>query len=94
VAIYPIDLAGPRVDTPQTAFLSLLADETGGELFKTFHSYSEPFRRISSQTTGYYLITFRSEHPTGATGYQRLEVDTTRKGIQIRARGGYRYGAR
>jgi len=94
VAIYPIDLAGPRVDTPQTAFLSLLADETGGELFKTFHSYSEPFRRIGSQTTGYYLITFRSEHPAGATGYQKIEVDTRRRGIQIRARGGYRYGRR
>jgi len=92
VAVYPIDLAGPRVDTPQTAFLSLLADETGGELFKTFHSYSEPFRRIGSQTTGYYLITFRSEHPAGSTGYQKIEVDCRRRGIQIRARGGYRYG--
>ncbi len=94
VAVYPIDLAGPRVETSQTNFLSLLADDTGGELFKTFHSYGEPFRRISSQTTGYYLISFRTEHPAGASGYQKIEVDTKQRGIQIRARGGYRYGRR
>lgn len=92
VAVYPIDLAGPGVDTPQTAFLSQLADETGGELFKTFHSYAEPFRRISDQTTGYYLVTFRSEHPAGRSGYQEIEVEAKPDGVRIRARGGYRYG--
>jgi VWFA-related protein len=94
VAVYPIDLAGPSVDIPNTAFLSQLADDTGGELFKTFHSYGEPFRRISGQTTGYYLITFRAEHPAGASGYQKIEVEAKPRGVQVRARKGYRYGER
>lgn len=92
VAVYPIDLAGPSVDTPDTAFLSQLADDTGGELFKTFHSWAEPFRRISDQTTGYYLVTFRSRHPEGETGYQQIEVEAKPPGVQVRARQGYRYG--
>lgn len=92
VAVYPIDLAGPSVDTPDTAFLSQLADDTGGELFKTFHSWAEPFRRISDQTTGYYLVTFRARHPEGQTGYQQIEVEAKPPGVQVRARQGYRYG--
>ena len=92
VAVYPIDLAGPSVEAPQTAFLSQLADDTGGELFKTFNSYAEPFRRISSQNTGYYLVTFRSEHPAGASGYQQIEVDVKKQGVRVRARRGYRFG--
>lgn len=92
VAVYPIDLAGPSVDTPQTAFLSQLADDTGGELFKTFHSFAEPFRRIGDQNTGYYLVTFRAEHPARESGYQEIEVDSTKKGVRVRARKGYRYG--
>jgi len=94
VAVYPIDLAGPDVEAPQTAFLSQLADDTGGELFKTFASYSEPFRRIREQNTGYYLVTFRSEHPAGASGYQQVDVDVTKKGVRVRTRRGYRYGGR
>lgn len=92
VAVYPIDLAGPSVEAPQTAFLSQLADDTGGELFKTFHSYAEPFRRIGAQNTGYYLVTFRSEHPAGESGYQEIRVEVKRKGVRVRARRGYRYG--
>lgn len=93
VAVYPIDLAGQRFDSRQTAFLSQLADDTGGELFKNFHSYAEPFRRISRENAGYYLVTFRTEHPVGETGYRDVEVEATAKGVRVRARKGYRYGA-
>lgn len=92
VAIYPIDLAGGSANTPQTSFLSRLAEDTGGELFKTFVSYATPLARISEQTTGYYLITFRSEHPAGETGYREIDVDAVPKGVRVRARNGYRYG--
>lgn len=92
VAVYPIDLAGVGVDTRQTGFLSQLADDTGGELFKTFHSYNEPFRRIGEQTAGYYLVTFRAEHRADASGYQKIEIEAKPDGVQVRARRGYRYG--
>jgi VWFA-related protein len=92
VAVYPIDLAGGSVDSPQTAFLSRLADDTGGELFKTFHSFLTPLRKVSEQTTGYYLLTFRAEHPAGEAGYQRIEVDAKPPGVRVRSRRGYRYG--
>lgn len=92
VAVYPIDLAGGSVDTPQTAFLSQLADDTGGELFKTFHSFLTPLRKVSEQTTGYYLLSFRAEHPAGESGYQRIEVEARPPGVRVRSRQGYRYG--
>jgi VWFA-related protein len=92
VAVYPIDLAGGSVDTPQTGFLSQLADDTGGELFKTFNSYLTPLQRVSGQTTGYYLLTFRSGHPAGEAGYQRIEVEAKPSGVRVRTRRGYRYG--
>jgi VWFA-related protein len=92
VAVYPIDLAGGSVDTPQTSFLSQLADDTGGELFKSFHSFLTPLRRVSGQTTGYYLLTFLAEHPAGESGYQEVEVDAKPRGVRVRARRGYRYG--
>ncbi len=94
VAVYPIDLAGGGIhsDTAQTTFLSLLADDTGGELFKSFNSYLQPLERISDQTTGYYLVTFRSKHPAGASGYQKIDVRVKRRGVELRTRNGYRYG--
>lgn len=92
VAVYPIDLAGGSVDTTQTAFLSRLADDTGGELFKTFHTFLTPLRLVSEQTTGYYLLTFRSRHPAGESGYQEIEVEARPPGVQVRTRRGYRYG--
>ncbi|HLE84477.1 MAG TPA: VWA domain-containing protein [Thermoanaerobaculia bacterium] len=92
VAVYPIDLAGGSVDTPQTSFLSQLADDTGGELFKSFHSFLVPLRRVSGQTTGYYLLTFLTEHPAGESGYRKVEVDAKPRGVRVRARRGYRYG--
>ena len=93
VAVYPVDLAGGSVDTPQTAFLSRLADDTGGELFKTFHSFLTPLRLVSEQTTGYYLLTVRSEHPAGESGYQEIEVEAKPPGVRVRTRRGYRYGS-
>lgn len=94
VAVYPIDLAGGGVhlDTPQTTFLSQLADDTGGELFKTFNTFLLPLERISDQTTGYYLVTFRARHPAGESGYQKIDVRVKRRGVQVRTRNGYRYG--
>ncbi len=94
VAVYPIDLAGGGIhfDTPQTTFLSQLADDTGGELFKTFNTFLLPLERIGEQTTGYYLVTFRAKHPAGTSGYQKIDVEVKRRGVQVRTRNGYRYG--
>ncbi len=94
VAVYPIDLAGGGIhsDTAQTTFLSELADDTGGELFKGFNSFLQPLERISGQTTGYYLVTFRAKHPAGERGYQKIDVRVKRRGVEVRTRNGYRYG--
>ncbi len=94
VAVYPIDLSGGGIhsDTAQTTFLSELADDTGGELFKSFNSYLQPLEKISAQTTGYYLVTFQAKHPAGETGYQKIDVRVKRRGVQVRTRSGYRYG--
>ena len=96
VAVYPIDLSGGGIhsDTGQTTFLSQLADDTGGELFKSFNSYLQPLEKISAQTTGYYLVTFRAKHKAGETGYQKIDVRVKRRGVQVRTRSGYRYGGK
>ncbi|MDX1632399.1 MAG: VWA domain-containing protein [Thermoanaerobaculia bacterium] len=92
VAVYPIDLVGKgNVDSRQTSFLSQLADDTGGELFKTFNRYLTPLRRISDHSTGYYLISFRVEQPIGESGYRTIDVDTTRGGVRVKSRRGYRF---
>ena len=93
-AVYPVDMNGPGNQTAQSNFLGQIADETGGTYYSTFNRFLDPLREISRTTTGYYLLSFRSEVPMGESGYRTFRVTSPDRKVRIRARRGYRYGPR
>jgi VWFA-related protein len=93
VAVYPIDLTPIGVEHLQSQFLNVLADDTGGYYYKNFVNFATPIEQIADENTGYYLISYRAEHPRGKSGYQEVKVRAKQKGVNVRAQKGYRYGA-
>lgn len=93
VALYPIDLTPPRSEHAQTHFLQQVADETGGFYWRTFVGFHTPLAQISEENSGYYLLSYRSTHPAGESGYQEVEVRTRDRSLRVRSRNGYEYGS-
>ena len=92
VAVYAIDLLPPEVRHSSRSTLSRLALATGGDAFFTFIRFSSPLEQVAKTATGYYLLAYRSRHPAGTTGYQRVRVDVVNPEFRVRARAGYAYG--
>ena len=92
VAVYPIDLTPTGYEHIQSHFLNVLADDTGGYYYQNFVNFETPLKRIADENTGYYLISYRAEHPQGKTGYQEVHVETRQPGVNVRAQKGYRFG--
>ena len=80
------------IDHSLRASLNNLAIATGGDFYFTFIRFGTALERVSETTTGYYLIAYRSEHPAGKTGYQRVKVKVANPEFRVRARAGYSYG--
>lgn len=74
--------------------LNDLARDTGGEAYYDFTTFRNPLEKLGDENNGYYLLSFSSRHPKGATGYQEVEVETTNPEFRVKGRGGYRYGGR
>lgn len=87
VAVYAIALAN-RADQE---VLYRLSEETGGFYDWTFPDFSVPLRRIARENNGYYLLSYRSEHAKGASGYQEVKVRSRNPEFRVQARGGYSY---
>ncbi len=92
VAVYAIDLTPTGSGHPQANFLSQLAHGTGGAYYENFVSFLAPLRRVSAENSGYYLLSYQSEHPAAETGFQKVEVKARDREVKVRARKGYRYG--
>jgi VWFA-related protein len=92
VAVYPIDLTPAGFDHAQSDFLSRLAYDTGGYYHQNIVSYLTPLLEIGDENTGYYLLSFRTEHPAGESGYREIKVKAKDKSVRVRTRRGYRYG--
>ncbi|MCP4245617.1 MAG: hypothetical protein GY778_01075, partial [bacterium] len=92
VAVYPIDLTVQGSRHAQSDFLSTLARDTGGTYFQNFVNFIIPMRAVANENVGYYLLSYRSEHPLGESGYQKIEVGARVPGVVVRAQRGYRYG--
>lgn len=97
VAVYGIDLvpadfSGRLLQSGLGSALSSLAADTGGEYYFSFVNFSTPLERIDRDNNGYYLLSYRAEHPRDAAGYQEVDVDTVNPRFEVRARRGYRFG--
>lgn len=92
VAVYPIDLTPAGFNHAQSDFLSRIANDTGGYYHQNIVSYMTPLLEISEENTGYYLLSFRTEHPAGESGYRQIKVKAEDKKVRVRTRRGYRYG--
>jgi VWFA-related protein len=92
VAVYSVDVLTPDTDSPLSSALSLLATETGGRYFQHVVNFVTPFRLVAEETTGYYLLAYRSTHPRGSSGFQEVAVAVRNPEFRVKAREGYRYG--
>lgn len=92
VAIYPIDLTPELFERQQRDFLGELAADTGGRYYENAVSLLTPLLQTSEENVGYYLLSYRSEHPAGEVGYQEVTVKPRDSKIRLKARQGYRYG--
>ena len=72
--------------------LSLLAADTGGRFFSSFVSFETPLRQVVEENNGYYLLSYSSSSPAGASGYRKVKVSTENPEFVVRGREGYRYG--
>ncbi len=93
VAVYPIDLTPQNFEHAQTNFLNQLASDTGGFYYRNFVSFLTPLREIADESVGYYLLSYRAEHPRGKVGYQPIRVDMRSPQLVVRAPRGYRFGS-
>ncbi|MDY7092734.1 MAG: VWA domain-containing protein [Acidobacteriota bacterium] len=97
VAVYAVDLiptsapGGLRGRVLNNS-LSYLATETGGEYFYNFVNFRTPLENMAEETSGYYLLTYRSAHPAGEEGYQEVTVQTVDRSLDVRTRSGYLWG--
>jgi VWFA-related protein len=97
VAVYGIDLIpnapeGGLLDNVLGNSLSSLSADTGGRYFFNFVNFLTPLEQVSDDTSGYYLLSYKSTHPAGTSGYQKVEVHTKNPEFRVRARQGYEYG--
>ena len=99
VAVYSIDLISidPTSNVLENVYgssLSQLSTDTGGQYYFTGFNFLTPLEKVSEDNGGYYLIAYRSRHPQGESGYQKVQVRTVNREFRTRAREGYLYGPR
>ena len=66
--------------------------DSGGFYHYNIVNFKTPLMRISLENTGYYVLSYRTEHPAGESGYRHVTVKSKDKKIKMRTRRGYRYG--
>jgi VWFA-related protein len=92
VAVYAIDLVPVGTEHPLSNSMNRLADDTGGRYFFNVVNFATPLDQIARENSGYYLLSYRGEHPTGETGFQEVKVETRNPEFRVKARRGYEYG--
>jgi VWFA-related protein len=94
VAVYTVDLwpAG-STNHPLSDALNQLAADTGGRYLYNFTNFRTVLEQVSKENNGYYLLSYRSEHPAGSSGFQKVEVKTVNPEFRVKAREGYSWGS-
>ncbi len=93
VAAYTVEMAPTGLDYQLANGLNQLAAETGGRYQYNFSRFLTPLKEISSENSGYYLLSYRSSHPQGESGYQRVKIEARNPEFKVRVRDGYSYGS-
>lgn len=93
VAAYMIDLTPLQVRHTMSDGMNQLAEETGGEYFFNFTNFLTPLGKIAEENNGYYLLAYRSGHPAGESGYQKVTVRSKSPQFEVKSREGYVYGS-
>ncbi len=97
VAVYSVDLisidpGASRVDNVYANSLSDVSSDTGGRYYFNHVNFLTPLEQVAEDNGGYYLLSYRSRHPEGESGYQEVAVDTVNREFRVRAREGYQWG--
>ena len=97
VAVYSVDLVPSSlfihpVEQALNNALSDLSADTGGRYYFNFVNFLSPLEQLSEDNNGYYLLSYRSPHPRGRQGYQKVDVKTRNPEFDVRARRGYIFG--
>jgi VWFA-related protein len=94
VSVYSVQLQRDVDPTPYFhQRLEEIASATGGQYFRFNTSFGPALDKIENVNNGYYLISYRSKHPAGERGYQKVDVSVRNQPqMQLKARSGYAYG--
>ena len=73
--------------------LERISRETGGEYRRHNVTFNPIFDQVSKAASGYYLITYRTQKPAGAKGFQKVAVSIKdHPEFKVKSRSGYAYG--
>ena len=86
VSVYPFDPRDRADGDPAAADLRRLATETDGEAIAA--DAEAGLRRVTADSSGYYLLSFRTAHPDDGQ-FRELQARVKRPGAVVRARKGY-----
>ena len=92
VAVYTIDLTPATVRHSLEGSMASLAEETGGRYYFNAVSYAVPLEQIARENSGYYLLSYRAEHPADESGFQDVTVRMKDPSLKVRTRDGYGFG--
>jgi VWFA-related protein len=73
--------------------LGELSESTGGRYFRINVSFNPALEQIENTNNGYYLVTYRSPHAKGETGFQKVDVHVKNREFKVVARSGYSFGS-
>jgi VWFA-related protein len=69
--------------------LRVLAEETGGIAVVNQNDFDKALKRIDNETSDYYVLGYYSSNPDPLKRVRRIQVTTTRPGLNVAARSGY-----
>lgn len=94
VSVYGVQLQRNAAATANVIHqrLSEISDSTGGRYFQFNTNFTNAVNQVEETNAGYYLLTYRTQHPRGKSGFQKVDVSTRNPEFHVVARGGYQYG--
>jgi VWFA-related protein len=95
VSVYGVQLQREAFDATPLFHQRLeeMSESTGGHYFRLNTSFKPAIARVENVNSGYYLVTYRAQHPKGEKGYQKVSVTVRNPEFRVVARSGYQFGS-